>query len=51
MSHKTIGVSLPKSTAEEVERRAKAMTLTPSMYLRVLIEKHVESGIKLILEG
>ena len=51
MKHKTISVSLPVDTAEEVESRAKRMPITVSMYIRILIENHIESKIKMVLKG
>ncbi len=45
----TIGISMPKKMATELERRAKSMNISKSAYCKEILRQWLESGKKLTL--
>lgn len=47
---KTIGISMKKEMADDLEKRAKSMLISTSNYCRIILGQWLSSGKKLQLE-
>ncbi len=45
----TIGINMPKALADELNRRAKSMSISKSKYVKVVLQQWVDSKKKMIL--
>jgi hypothetical protein len=46
---KTIGINMKQSMAEELENRARSMQLSTGAYCKIILNRWLESGEKLVL--
>ncbi len=46
---KTIGINMPTKMADELERRSNSMHISKSKYCKIIFQKWIDSGEKLVL--
>lgn len=47
---KTIGINMPKSMADDLERRSDSMSISKSKYCKIILQQWLDSGKKMKLE-
>jgi hypothetical protein len=49
-SGKTLGINMSQQMADDLERRAKSMHLSTSLYCKIILTEWLNSGKKLMLQ-